>query len=162
MHKSMLAVMTVCLSLGFGFLNSAGAADVTVSAADWQKQSLKGVTTIKYGVVDFSKNGLIDALTDALKSLKVQTKHIDDLKADATTPLTVNEARLKLVAQDRENNQSWVGISLEQRCQLKRTPSINLDAETYKIGRLCPRDKVKETAKDLCSQFVKDWSSSTK
>ena len=150
-------VVLTSLILGLA-CQSPGKAD-TVSAAQEQKQTLKGITSISYGVIDYSKSSSIDDVTASLSGLKIKSKAIQNFKEDSNSPLASTEAKLKVVAKYRENNQYWVGLYVEQRCQLKRAPSIDLNSETYAIGRLCPRTGVKAAVTDLCAEFVKDFSS---
>ncbi|MBY0357854.1 MAG: hypothetical protein K2W82_07620 [Candidatus Obscuribacterales bacterium] len=146
------------LSLAFAHSCLAG----EKSAADWQKQSLKGITSLRYAAAEGNTYDAMADLASALAEVKVPLNRVENLKADYAKALAVNEGRVKVVAQKRENKQSWVGLCVDQRCQLKRTPSINLDSETYQIGKMCPDAQVKSTVKDLCGQFVKDFAAQAK
>ncbi len=133
-----------------------GRADVF--AQNWQRQSLKGITSINYGVVGDSSESMSSDVDSAFSKLKVKKNSMQDLCEMGSKPLSINEAIVKVIAQDRKNNQCWVGLTVEQRCQLERTPSIQVAGETYKIDKMCPRGEVKNTVKELCTQFVKDFS----
>jgi len=101
-------------------------------------------------------------VTASFSGLKIPSTRLQNLKEEYSKPLSTSEARLIVVAQDRENGQCWVGLSVEQRCQLNRTPSINLDSETYKVGKMCTRSQVKSSVKDICATFVRDFSAQSK
>jgi hypothetical protein len=130
-----------------------------VAPMETQKQSLKGITSLRYGVVKYSTYSLLDEVGNALSGLKLPIKQIENLKKESNSPLSITEARVKVIAEDREDNQCWVGLYVEQLCQLKRIPSITIDRETYKIGKMCAPTEVKTIVKDLCAEFVKDLSS---
>lgn len=155
MNKPSL-VIRLLLILGLVSTSPSFAGDV--SPAPWQKQSLKGITSLRYGVAEGCTYDAIDDLAASLSGIKLSLTRIPSLKEDFAKPLSTTEARLILVATDREDDQCWVGLTVDQRCQLKRTPSINLDSQTYKLGRMCPRSQVQATVKSMCAQFIQDLS----
>jgi hypothetical protein len=159
--NNMNRILVVLTFFVLGLVSQSPGVAADLSAVDWQKQSLKGITSIRYGVIDYSKYSITDDVATALSGLKVQVKRIQIVKEDSTSPLSTSEGMLKVFAKDREDNQCWVGLSLDQRCQLKRTPSINFDGETYSIGKLCPRAQVKSAVKSVCAEFAKDFSAQT-
>lgn len=157
MKRAAFVIGTVIFGLTCGNAGIAG----NVSPPEWQKQSLKGITSLRYGVAD---NAVPDAEKVAgvsLSEAKLPVKHVENLYDDFNKALSPTEARVKIVAQDRKNNQCWVGLYVEQRCQLQRSPSIYVDSETYQLGKICPQTQVKSTVKDLCAQFVRDLSAQT-
>lgn len=154
MKKTVFACAMLFFSTVF---TSASIADEK-SAQPWQKQSLQGIGSLRYAVAEGSNGVAVADLGSSLSKLKVPTTAVKNLNEDYAKPLSTNEARLKAYVKDREKDQSWVGLSIEQQCQLKRTPSITVDAETYSIGKLCPRKQVNATVKELCTQFVSDFS----
>ena len=138
---------------------SAGAKDQT--AKDWQIKSLKGVTSIKYGVAWDPQGTLVNTLTSALAGLNVPTNSVN-LKDDKQNDLSTSEGRLKVYTDNRENNKTWVGLSLEQRSKLDRDSSITFDTETYSIGKLVDNSKVDDAIKELCAQFMSDFGAKEK
>ncbi len=85
-----------------------------------------------------------------------------NLKEDTATPLTTAKGRLKVVVDNREKNQSWVGLYVEQKSKLDRDPSITYESETYQIGTLCAKSKADATVKELCAQFIRDFKGKEK
>ena len=158
--KKIANALGLLLILGLPCASASIAEDL--SPPDWQKQSLKGITSLRYAVADGSTYDATDDLAKSLSEIKVTAKHIENLKEDAAKPLSVSEARVKVVAMDRSDNQCWVGLFVDQLCQLKRNPSITVSGETYKVGKMCPRADVKKTVTDLCAQFVSDFSAQKK
>jgi hypothetical protein len=157
MKRAAFVIGTLIFGLTCGNAGMAG----SVSAPEWQKESLKGITSLRYGVAD---NAVADAekvVGVSLSESKLPIKHVEDLHDDASNALSPTEARVKIVAQDRKNNECWVGLYVEQRCQLQRSPSTYVESETYQLGKMCPQSQVKSTLKDLCAQFVRDLSTQT-
>lgn len=148
------------LILGLSCTSASIAEDL--SPPDWQKQSLKGITSIRYAVADGSTYDATDELSKALAETKVPAKHIENQKEDAGKPLSTAEGRVRLVAANRPNDECWVGLFVDQLCQVKRNPDITVSGETYKAGKTCPRADVKKAVNDLCAQFVSDFSAQKK
>lgn len=121
-----------------------------------QVQSLKGIASIKYGVAFDPQHTVIKTVTSSLSGISVPMK-IVNLKDDKETPLTTSEARVKVFIDDRDNNQNWVGLAVAQKSKMDRNPLITYDAETYKIGTLCPKANTDATVKELCAQFAHDF-----
>lgn len=150
------------LSLFLGLVCATQSFAEDKSPADWEKQSLKGITSIRYGVAEGGAYEAMDDVAAALSGVKVPAKRLPNLKKDYANPLSTTEARVKVVAQDREDNQCWVGLSVDQRCLVKRLPSINLDSETYRLGKMCPKAQVKTAVKEACAEFVRDFTAQAK
>lgn len=140
---------------------SKGIAAIDESAKDWQIKSLKGITSIKYGVAYDPGKKLAKTVTTGLSGVGVPAKSVN-LKEDAATPLSTSEGKVKVIVDAREKNQSWVGLCVEQKSKLDRDPSITYQAETYRIGTLCDSSKTESVVKDLCSQFVRDFKGKEK
>lgn len=158
--KKIANALGLMLILGLSCTSASIAEDL--SPPDWQKQSLKGITSLRYAVADGSTYDATEDLAKSLDETKVPATRIIDSKEDANKPLSTSEARVKVVAMDRSDNQCWVGLFVDQLCQLKRKPSITVSGETYKVGKMCPRADVKKTVNDLCAQFVRDFSAQKK
>lgn len=155
MKKTVFACATIML-LSTAITNASIAEEK--SAQPWQKQSLQGISSLRYAVTEGSSGVALTDISSSLSELKVPMTAVKNVNEDYAKPLSTTEARLKAYVKDREKDQSWVGLSIEQQCQLKRTPSITVDAETYSIGKLCPRKQVNATVKELCTQFASDFS----
>lgn len=127
------------------------------SPTEWQKQSLKGVTAVRYGVADGASYDALKDVTAAFAGVKSPTmKSLPNVKADYKNELAVNDARVVVVAQNREKDQVWVGLAVEQQTQLKRNPAISYASDTYRIGKMVPRAKMSAAVKEVCSTFAKD------
>lgn len=151
---TLLILQTACPISAFANIDS--------HAKDWQKQSLKGITSVKYGVAYDPTKELTKTVGTGLTSIKIPTKSVN-VKDDKATPLSSTEARLKVFVDDRPKGESWVGLSIEQKSHVSRDPSITFDSETYAIGTLTSHSKAKIDAavKDLCTEFVKDFNAQT-
>lgn len=149
--------MSVAAALALNFtIVAACSAKVKESAHDWQVKSLKGVTSLKYGVGWDPDNKFSKLLADGLSDLGIATKSVD-LKSD-TAPLGKAEARLKLVVEERDKGQNWVGLYILQNSRLDRDTAISFDGETYAAGTLVPRADTDKAVKELCAEFVHDFS----
>jgi hypothetical protein len=131
-------------------------AEIIESPKDWQVQSLKGISSVKYGINYDPGDKLSKSVKSGLSGIRVPTKPIN-LKDD-TTPLASSEGRLKIVVDDRGQEKCWVGLYLQQKSKLDRDPSTTFDADTYGIGTLCPKSETSSTVKKLCTQFVSDFN----
>jgi hypothetical protein len=153
------------VALAFVVLNIApsypGLAAINESAKDWQVKSLKGINTVKYGCCYDPDNKMNKIVTSGLSDIGVPVKSVK-LKDGSEVPLSSQEALLKVMKNDREKGQCWVGLCVEQQSKLDRDPSITFDAETYKIGTLCPKSNVDSAIKELCARFVSDFNMSAK
>lgn len=143
-------------------LGAAGNAATQEEAESWQKQSLKGISSLRYGAAYDPSGSLSEICAEALKDLKIKSIPIKDMKADRTNPLSDSEGRLVLVKDAREKEQFWVGISLQQKCRMARNQSITVDGETYKLGKLCSEADSKDQIKKFCSIFAADFKSQNK
>lgn len=126
-------------------------------AKDTEIESLKGITSLKYACVYDPDYKLIKIVSAELSKIGVPTKSID-LKDDPETPLNSTEAGLKVIVDNRKDEESWVGLYVQQKGTLDRNRSVTFEAETYKIGTLCQKDEVDSTVKNLCAQFAKDFA----
>lgn len=151
-----------CLALALGLFCTSGAIAGDAVPADWQKQSLKGITSVRYGMAEGSDVDSIEDVSKALSGLKAPAKRITNIKEDYAAPLSDTEARVKVIAQNRKGNQCWVGLVVDQRCQVKRIPSITVNGETYRSGKMCLRADVKKTVNEVCAEFVKDFGAQAK
>lgn len=155
-----IRVCSLCLAL-FAFA-AAAQAQVKVSAEPWQKKSLTGLNSLRYGIAYDPTGALGKQVLPAMKDLKVATKSVD-LKSDGKVLLNDNEGRLKVyVDEKREEGKNWVGISLEQKARLSRLEAVTFDTVTYKIGTLCPAGNTNAALKELLAEFVKDFQGSRK
>jgi hypothetical protein len=136
-------------------------AKVDVTAKPWQVASLKGIGQIKYGVVYDPTNALAKSVALILSASKVPMKSVI-VKDDQNVPLATAEARMKIYSDARDKDQLWVGLSVEQKSKLDRTPSVTYDAETYKIGKLCKRADEANAIKELCTTFINDLNGEDK
>lgn len=152
----MNCVVAGLLVAGFAFSASVSAGEKK-SAMDWQKNSLNGITSIKYGVAYDPTKSITKAVAASLSEIKIPTKAVN-LKDDQS--LASNEGLVKVYADDRKDGSGiWVGLSVEQKSQLERNPKITYEAETYAVGKLVKTNKdVDAAVKDVCSQFVADFN----
>jgi hypothetical protein len=153
----MLGVRFVLLVILSFIIPNLAMAATNEAAKDKEIESLKGITSLKYACVYDPDYKLIKIVSTELSKIDVPTKSVD-LKDDAKTPLNSTEARLKVVVDDRKDQESWVGLYVQQKATLDRNRSVACEAETYKIGTLCPRDKVDSAVKNLCAQFANDFA----
>lgn len=140
-----------------GVMFSASAyAAVEKGAMDWQKQSLKGIGSVRYGVAYDPTKSMTKSLAAALSGIKIPSKAVN-LKEDQS--LASGEGLVKVYADKRIDGGIWVGLAVEQKSQLERNPKITYEAETYAIGKLVKTDKdVNAAVKDVCAQFVNDFN----
>lgn len=127
-------------------------ADKDVVAAEWQKQSLKGITSINYRVAFDESKSIGDAVKTSFAKLNFAAK--ETAKKDDKGSLDGSEARVIVVSEYKDNNKSWVGLTVEQQCQRTRDASIKWDGETYRAGKVVDRKKEAAAAKALCDDFV--------
>jgi hypothetical protein len=147
----------LALSLLSIALPHASMAAVEKTAQDWQIRSLKGITAIKYGVGYDPDKTLTKQLGDGLSALKVPLTSVN-LKEDKANALSISEARVIVSTDRRGKDKKWVGLYVEQKSKLDRDPSITYEAETYKIGSVCPTEAVDDTLKELCAEFITDFN----
>lgn len=126
--------------------------DKDVTALEWQKQSLKGITSIKYRVAFDESASLGDTVKTSLTKVNVAAK--ETAQKDDKATLGGAEARVIVVAKYKDNNKTWVGLTVEQQCQLTRDASVKWDGETYRTGKVVDRKKEAAAAKTLCDDFV--------
>jgi hypothetical protein len=142
--------------------NSANAA-IDNPAKDWQLQSLKGITSIDYGVAYDANGKLIKIVTDGLSGVGVPLRSISFKKDTEDTPLSPTAAQLKVFVDDRDDGKKcWVGLNIRQKAKLDRNPKIVFDAQTYAIGTLCAKSEVDAKLKEVCAQFVSDFKAKSK
>lgn len=151
---SITAIAAILLNL---FQCSFATAAVDKTAQDWQIRSLKGITSIKYGVGYDPEKTLTKQVADDLSALKVPMTGVN-LKEDKNNALSTGEARLIVSVDHRGKEKKWVGLYVEQKSKLDRDASITYDAETYKVGSVCAKEAVDDTLKELCGQFVTDFN----
>ena len=146
--------MLPVLSLVYSNLAVAATSDV---AKDSEIESLKGITCLKYVCAYDPDYKLIKIVSAGLSKIGITAKSVD-LKDDSQIPLNSTEARLKVIVDNRTNEESWVGLYVQQRAALDRNRSVTFDADTYKIGTLCQRDEVEPAVKKLCAQLANDFA----
>jgi hypothetical protein len=156
MNKNLLAVLT--LSILILTVPAAGAEDnrstrtVNVVPLEWQKKSLQGITSLRYRLVSGPAD-IAEVVATSLKNAGLPVKQLQK-EEDVANPLSTTEGRLVVYTQDRENDQSWVGLSLEQKCQLVRNPAIQYESESYRAGKLVQLSQTTAAIKELSDQFV--------
>jgi hypothetical protein len=158
--KSIVKIGGLALALGLLCTSAVIAGDAV--PPEWQKQSLKGITSIRYGMAEGSDVDSIEDVAKAFSGLKAPAKRITNIKEDYAAPLSDTEARVKVIAQNRKGNQCWVGLVVDQRCQVKRIPSIDVNGETYRSGKMCARADVKKAVNEVCAEFIKDFGAQAK
>jgi hypothetical protein len=151
---SITAIVAILLNL---FQCSFATAAVEKTAQDWQIRSLKGITSIKYAVGYDPEKKVAKQVADGLSALKVPMTSVT-LKEEKVNSLSTSEALLIVSVDRRGKDKKWVGLYVQQKAKLDRDPSIACEAETYKIGSVCAKDAVDDTIKELCGQFVADFS----
>ncbi|MBX9878562.1 MAG: hypothetical protein K2Y22_08905 [Candidatus Obscuribacterales bacterium] len=134
---------------------SAFAADSKMNAADWEKSSLKGIKSIKYGIGYDPTKAFTKTMAATLADTKLPMKSVN---LDVEQPLESGEALVKTYIDDRKGGQAWVGLSVDQKSQLERNPSITYSAETYAVGKLVAKKDAGAAIKEMCVQFVKDFN----
>lgn len=156
MKSSLLALIS--LAILFTPASSAGADEVLkeVRPQPWQEKSLHGITSVKYSAFTEPANAYTEMIDTALKQLGIPVGKAssDDPNADL---LGDTEAVVKIVAQKKDANTSWVGITVEQKSQLSRSPSLRFSGETYRAGKVCKTADVSKAVQTLCSQLVSDF-----
>ncbi len=153
----MKSILVFSLSLALFAIANAAQAQMKVAAEPWQKQSLTGLNTLRYGIAYDPTGAMAKQVAAALTNLKVRTKPVD-LRNDSKVLLNDHEGRLKVyVDEKREEGKNWVGISLEQKARLSRLGAVTFDTVTYKVGTLCPTASTDTALKELLAEFVKDF-----
>ncbi len=143
-----LMALTICTS------TAAFAADSEkdVAALEWQKQALKGITALKYRVAFDESASVGETVKASLAKTNIAAKESSE-KEDKTA-LGGSEARIIVVVKNKDKDKSWVGLTVEQQCQLTRDASIKWDGETYRAGKVVERKKEVAAAKAICDDFV--------
>lgn len=160
MRRQIIAALTLAAAL-FALPNSAFAKLDNV-AKDWQLQSLKGISSVNYGVAYDASGKLSKVVTDGLKGVSVPLHSITFKKDSEDAPLSAADAQLKVFVDNREQGKCWVGLSVKQKSKLDRTPAVTYNAQTYSIGTLCEKAKVDAAVKEVCEQFVSDFKTANK
>lgn len=143
-----LMALTICTSTAA----YAADGDKDVAAAEWQKQSLKGVTSLKYRVAFDESASIGGTVKAALAKTNIAAKEVAE--KDDKAALGGTEARIVVVAKYKDKDKSWVGLTVEQQCQLTRDASVKWDGETYRAGKVVERKKEAAAAKAICDDFV--------
>ncbi len=144
-----LSVLTICTSTAV----YAAEGDKDVAAMEWQKQSLKGITSLKYRVAFDESASIRDTVRTSLGKTNVAAKETSE-DADKGSSLGAGEARVILVTKYKDKDKSWVGLTVEQQCQLARDESVKWDGETYRSGKVVDRKKEAAAARAICDDFV--------
>lgn len=155
-------IATLSLAAALIALPDSAFAKLDNLAKDWQLQSLKGISSVDYGVAYDASGKLSKAVTDGLQGVSVPLKSITFKKDTEDTALAADAAQLKVFVDDRTGGKCWVGLSVKQKSKLERIPAVSYNAQTYSIGTLCPKDKVDASVKEICAQFVSDFRASNK
>lgn len=130
-------------------------AGVEKGAQEWQKKSLKGITSLQYSVAYDPSKELTKSVAASLSPLKVPMKAVnmdDDLKVGTT------EGLVKVYVDERKGGQAWVGLTVNQKSHLDRNPAVVYDAETYSFGKLVAKKDSAAAVKDVCAKFVADFT----
>lgn len=155
MRKQFIAALSLAAALAA--LPNSALAKLDNAAKDWQLQSLKGISSVNYGVAYDASGKLSKIVTDGLKGVGVPLHATTFKKESEEAALSGADAQLKVFVDDREAGKSWVGLSIKQKSKLDRTPTITYNAQTYSIGTLCDKSKVDASVKEVCEKFVSDF-----
>jgi hypothetical protein len=153
MKKTDSLVLTAVLVSAIFYSGATAAID---SAKDWQVKSLKGITLVQFAVGWDPDGKLTEILKSGLSALNVPTKHVD-FQGESPISIGTTDALVKVNVDNREDDQKWVGLYVQQMSKLNRDPSITYEAQTYRIGELVPSAKVGATVKELVSRFSSDF-----
>lgn len=154
-HIAVASLLVVSLS------SAAFAAKSEMTAKDWQNKSLKGIASIRYGVAWDPSGSLTKSVTSSLSGVKIPMKSVS-LDSDKATSLKAGEGRVKVYVDNRDKNECWVGLTVDQMAQLDRDPSITFDSETYSVGKLVSQSQADAAVKEVCEQFAKDFNEQAK
>ena len=91
-----------------------------------------------------------------MSAIKVPTKSVD-IKA-SSDQLISDEAKVKVFIDKRGKQNSWVGLSVQQKSALVRTPSVTYEASTYSLGKLVPSKQKSDAVKEICDKFASDFN----
>lgn len=127
-----------------------------IHAGEWQKQSLKGVASIRFLAI--SRDTPVDKeVSRGLSGIGVPCMQESLTGLHKGVKLADNEALVKVIAKSDNKGKCWVGVSVEQKALLSRTPSLSFESETYKVGRICAPADVSNAVKDVCAEFVENF-----
>ncbi len=158
MNKKGIATIVALSTLVLPF---AADAKIDKPAKGWQVKSLKGIESIKYCVAFDADGSLLKIVELSLFGLKVPAKSSKMKEEDCCSGQELNntEGMLKVYVDNRDKEMAWVGLSVQQKSQLSRNADVSYDANTYALGSLVAKAKVKDMIKELCTQFVADFKS---
>ncbi len=160
MNRQFVAALSLAVAL-IALPNSASAKLDNV-AKDWELRSLKGISSLDYGIAYDASGKLSQVITTGLKDIGVPTHSVTFKKDAEEQPLKSDTAQLKVFVDNREQDKCWVGLSIKQKSKLDRNPAITYNAQTYSVGTLCPKASVEVSVKAICEQFVSDFKSTNK
>lgn len=155
MKTRIRAFVALCLTLG---CVSAVKAETSkdVPATEAQKKSLYGLTSVKYRVVFDHSNSVAETVKKSFAAANVGMKEFSRDAEDG--PLKASEGLVAVVVDNRDNNKSWVGLTVKQLCRLERSTEPTWTGITYAAGKVVARSTEKDAAKILCDEFVASFN----